>query len=233
MSEIHNRELYQHCEQLSLKTIEKLKPQLSTFYHQSSMEQIMFLSKHEKIISQFPEYLICLDIMKKDPTISKHLGTMVGTYQGKSRIEATDVIRGFLELVLEKYSEKGNLDTESFNLIYQKFESFFYSDKIPMSYKILISNFLYDKEIEIEKNLVIRPIKHNEKKFFTDRNTMGIFNPYDTLTHVIEHIVFVEKVIGDNESKKPVKEENEYDILEKVLNTLRLFKKVIFILEFL
>ena len=48
MSEIHNRELYQHCEQLSLKTIEKLKPQLSTFYHQSSMEQIMFLSKHEK-----------------------------------------------------------------------------------------------------------------------------------------------------------------------------------------
>ena len=220
-----NQKLHDKCKILCDTTIELLKPRLTDHYQKSRFDRIIFISQIENKFSKIPEYQESIELMKNDKTISKHLNILVGNYYSKSRIEASSVLRNLIEVSLRKYSEKNLFNDNSFNELYEDFESFFYDDKIRMSYKIFITNFTSDTPIKIEDNLQIRPMTIYEKDFFSDSMMMGLSSRYNFLTHVIEQIGYQEKLIGDEAPKNSVDIRKEYDVVEKVLSALRLFKK--------
>ncbi|MCH8014066.1 MAG: hypothetical protein IH823_04655 [Candidatus Dadabacteria bacterium] len=121
--------------------------------------------------------------------------------------------------------EKQIFDKESFDDLYKDVESFFYSDKISISYKILIGNFESETSIKINDNLQIRPMTISERSFSEDKTMLGVMNQYYSLSHVIEHIVYEEKLFGDEKPKDAQNRINKYEVPEKILSALRLFKK--------
>jgi len=221
----HNQELHDQCQILCNKSLELLKPSLPEYQNKANLEKMFFIIEKEKLFSKVPEYENAIKLMKEDEIISKHLETLVGNYYSKSRIEAQSFLRNLLEASLEKFLENNILDDDLFDKLYDDLESFFYNDTIPMSHKIIIGNFKSDTPIQIDENLQIRPMTSSERSFFSDNKMMGMISRFHDLTHVIEHIVYEEKLIGEAESKVKVDIRKEYDVVEKVLSTLRLFKK--------
>lgn len=226
MYQPHNQKLYDKCKILCDTIIDVLKPNLIGYYQKSHFDRIIFISQLETKFSKIPEHDEAIKLMKSDPMLSKHLEVLVGNYLSKGRMEAQTILHKLVEESLRTYSEKNTFDKVSFDELYNDFESFFYTDKIKMSYKILISNFTSETPIKIDDNLLIRPMTTRERDFFSDYRMTGLLSSqYHFLTHVIEHIDYQEKLIGDATPKIPVDIRREYEVVEKILSALRLFKK--------
>ena len=225
MYQLHSQELHDQCQILCNKSLELLKPSLAEYQNKSSMEKMIYFFKMDRVFSKIPEYENAIELMKKDRIISNHLDKLVGNSHGKSRVTAKSFLRNLLEVSLDTYLENNIFDKNLFDELYEDFESFFYNDTFAIAHKIIVGNFESDEVIKIDDNLQIRPITKREKDFFSDSRMMGMISRFHDLTHVIEHIVYEEKLIGDAESKTKRNTSNEYDVAEKVLSALRLFKK--------
>lgn len=225
MSQLQNEELHNQCKLFCEKSIELIKLSLGNFQNMGFLEKMIFMAQNDKIFSKIQEYENAIKLMKEDEVISKQLGVLVGTYRGKGKMEAHQLLNNLIQQSIEDYLENRKFVEKLFDESYYQLESFFYNDKIPISHKLLIGNFKSENTIVVEDDIIIRPMTVNEKDFFKITGMMGIMNKYSYLTHVLEHVVNVQKLIGDQEPSEKREPNTEFDILEKLLSALRLFKK--------
>ena len=224
-SNVKNTELYALCKKFVRKITEELDPKIVQDQKFSSLGLILFISKLEEVYKNYSEYKDCIKCMKSDEIINAHLDTLVGTHQTRIRVEPNRILYHMLEKQIKRYDPTKKFDNESFDKSYDNIEKFFYNDKIPIASKIPIKDFQANSTIDFGNDIRIRPITQDEKDFFQNVENFGMLGHSEyNFTHVIEQIFFVDKIIGEpSEIQKT--QFNNFEMLEKLINALRLFKK--------
>ena len=224
-SNVKNTELHALCKKFVRKIIEDLDPKIVPHQKSGSIGFIMFISKLEEVYKNYSEYKDCIKCMKSDKIINVHLDAMVGTSQSRIRLEAHRILYHMLEKQIKRYDQTKKFDNESFDKSYESIEEFFYNDKIPIAFKIPIKDFQANSTIDFGNNISIRPITQDEKDFFQSVENFGMlgYGEYN-FTHVMEQIFFVDKIIGEPSETQKTQFGN-FEMLQKLINALRLFKK--------
>ncbi len=225
VSNIKNTELYDACKKFVKKIIEELDPKIVQEVTTNRFGFILFISKLEVVYKNYSEYKDCIKCMKSDEIINAHLDTLVGTSQSRIRLESQRVLSHMLEKQTRRYAESKKFDEEVFDKLYNDIEEFFYNDKVPMAYKIPIRDLQVNSTIDFGNNIKIRPMVQDEIDFFQRIENFGMlgYGEYN-FTHVIEQIFYEDKIIGENPTPQKITT-NNFEMLEKLISALRLFKK--------
>jgi len=225
LTEIQNKELYEKCKIFIKKSTEQLSPQLSPQAYTSDLALIIEINNAEIHFKKFSEYEDLKQCMNADKIISSQLNMLIGTRKGNTRMEFDSIVTYILRESCTQFELEKKFNEDDFNRIYKEVEGFFYNDTIPMVKKIAIKNCTGNSILKLPNNIVIRPINSGERKFFQDNISFGFLGHTTfNFSHVIEQTVHEKKLIGDQQAEPTKPGENSWDLLEKVVVALRLFK---------
>ena len=181
----------------------------------------LFISSQDKEIERLPEYKACIQAMRSDPTIVKHISGV----NLRSRI----IGRYFIYLLTKQLSHhpgRFEFDLEIFDHAFNDWEQFYYDDSEEIQEFSPLHTFTSDDdEISLGDSLRIRKITKNELEQLLDDGTVQMREMAPKPVYAIEYAYKRTKVtrIPPNGRISPIKIE-EKERINKVLAALRLFK---------
>ena len=200
----------------------------------AKQDYITFIYNHIKELESLPEYNKCLEVMRADPTISKHLAQgIVGTwYTNYSSSMPWNYLEYFLLKQHVLHSEKSEFDDEAFDSMYFDLEKFFYSDFIELKVFSPLHNFSSEiDDFDLGNGLRIRKININERdqllnenEMFQNRRLLNYFHPPE---YAMELIFQTEKLLETPKicSPPPSSCINVIELFNNLVTALRLFKE--------
>jgi hypothetical protein len=188
-----------------------------------------FIERHKKQIEELPEFRACMEIMRSDPVISKHVNRLVGTQDARELRTTWDYLQYFLLKQLSQLPERLEFNPEIFDNMYFDLEQFFYSENIKLQAFAPLHNFNSDvHEIELGDGLRIRKITTSElEELLTEMKRSYMIPPLEVLhlKYATELIYEEKKMFGDlSVNKVQIQVVNVNERFNKVITALRLFK---------
>ena len=187
----------------------------------------LLVFKLESRLQSLPEYTACVDIMKADYGISRHIDCLVGTWNMHSCIAPGQYLNVILVKQLNHFLEKTEFDLQTFESAYSDLEYFFYNDKIPTLSFAPLHNFVMEvEEIDLGCGLQIRKMKNQEREALLDSSSTGSSHfGILSIKYAIEFNFLMKKMFGDlSLPSRPISEENYHEIISELITALRLFK---------
>lgn len=184
-----------------------------------------FVDRHRKEIERLPEYAACVEVMRSDITISKHLDCLVGTKSRGSPRTAWGYLSYFLTRQLPE-----RFDAKTFDRMYYDLEQFFHSDSVDLQVFSPLYNFSGDfHEIDFGDGMRMRRITTSELEQLSDEVRLTSQVPstdISSLKYVIELRCKTRKLIGETPTVKvPSPNVEARETFSKVITALRLFKQ--------
>jgi len=215
-------------EKIPYTIVEKYKVEGPGSWSMTYDEQLLtvdLIVRHEKDLSNLPEFRTCSRLMQTDPQVSKHLDKLVGIEWGsKFRRTIWDFLRYFLSPIFEKYLKESKFDQQLLEKLYSEFEDFIINDQIPMRDYVYLENFDSDVDrIDVEKGLVIRKITNEEleRLLQSSRWAPSAFFHRVPPKYVLETTYTRRKTIGKDRGQRPTDSAGR---LYRLVTALRLFK---------
>lgn len=189
----------------------------------------VLVERHRKEVESLPEYKACIEVMRSDITISKHLDCLVGFWNRRVRIIPWEYLSHFLTKQLAQLSERFEFDAEYFDRMYYDLEHFFYSDSVGLQAFSPLHNFSGDVDgIDLGDGLRIRTISTSELEQLLDEAKWSFQIPYfdvPLLKYAIELTYKTKKVFGEPPvGKAPSPDVDVNETFTKLVTALRLFK---------
>lgn len=184
---------------------------------------------HMKEIESLPEYQRCVEVMRKDATISKHLDCLVGTSNSRIHRTAWDYLDYLLMRQLSGDLNRFEFDLQNFNSAYNDLERFFYTDALSLKAFSPLHNFQSDvDQIDLGDNLHIRRITSYERENLINElkwsPTMPHFEALG-LHYAIEFAYETQKEFGDiTRASVTLTDQEISDKIGKLVTALRLYK---------
>jgi hypothetical protein len=177
-------------------------------------------------LKQFPEYSESDKIMKGDPLLSKHVGTLVSSGMSGARMDSSMYIFYILDESIGKFYLSGNkFDEILFTSLYCDLQFLFYNDDIPFKVIAPLHHFASNVNvIDLKEGLRIRKITKEERKSFSRLGEgLGLtWTHLAELEYTIEYSFREKKTIGD--SARISVNETAMNLLKKLIIVMRLFK---------
>lgn len=190
------------------------------------------ITKYETTFNQTDAYKMAVQALQTDPQVARHLNTLVGTFQVRTRIDIDSCLRWFLIEFLEKQQDF-SLQEAEFNRLYSHFENYFYGDVIELRFLCPLNNFSMENEkielnskfsiIKIPKQEIEQMISWSRDFGFFDQHIMSPFNEY-----ALELFLETPKIFGDISTIHDKENSPDYVARKKfdeACSALRLFKR--------
>src|SRR5947209_3360497 len=124
----------------------------------------------DKDLAKLPEYERCLDALRSDSEIARHLGAYVGTPLGGSSMpDAENYMDYLLDLGIQ--GDRYTFDEEYFEIAYDSFEREFYSDEIWFEAVAYLEGLMIEKSARLSDNLELSLLTENEINNFPETKT--------------------------------------------------------------
>lgn len=208
---------------------EKYKVENSGSWSMTHVRQPLIIDlilRHEKDLSNLPEFKDCVSLMQAEPQVSKHLDKLIGL-EGGPRFRRTiwDFLRYFLSPMFEKYLQESKFDQQLLKRLYSDFEDFVCSDQIAVRDSAYLDNFASDVDIiDVEKELDIRKLTNEELERLLQASKWGAPSAFFHVKppkYVIETAYTKRKVVGEHIEPQP---SDSAKRLYQLVTALRLFK---------
>jgi hypothetical protein len=203
---------------VSLQSIDTVRPALPWYYIRTLGKQIQNL----------PDFTACNKIMHNDPLLSKQIDCLVGSWYGAYYMTVFEYLGHLIAKQFANTYEKTAFSLERFDRAYLDLEQLLYEEKFPVMAHSPLHNFDSDVDsLELENGLCIRKIISKDKEtqlarsVYDEKLRYGILAP----KYIIEFKFETTKIVGPkNVSNNPPLNENEHEMINRVLTALRLFK---------
>ncbi len=191
----------------------------------------MLVSKAEGDFGRLEVYQKAIQALEGDAQIAKHLNTLVGTKEFRSRVDASTCLRSLLIHLLQEQQNLG-FHNVMFDKVYQDFEDYFYRDVVEYRFLSPLNNFQIENErIELSPGFFIIKIPKDEReKMLSQSRQFGLFSQYQMMPfdeYAFELYLKVPKVFGEG-SPVPEQEYIPSQVARKqfdeACSALRLFK---------
>ena len=185
---------------------------------------VEFLKRHMSMIRKLPEFERCIEILKKDDVVNKHLENLVGSFTRASLLQTPSILETFLVHLMSEL--KGlEFKTQPFLKVYQMMENYFYSDKVRVVVFVHLEGLVSDaEELDLGEGWSISKISPNQ---YNELLTDGLL---DDVLHVSRYALLwqleVPKVIVKNNEKFecPAEFQRYQTTAREIVSALRLFK---------
>lgn len=181
-------------------------------------------------LAALPEYRRCLEELRSDPVIARHLGAYVGTPLGGSSLPDAENYMDYL-LDLGMQGDRYVFDGEYFEGAYNSLEEEFYSDEIWFEAVAYLQGLMIDKSARLSDNIELSLLTENEinnspstktRKMSGDPtvNQLCAIRTWYSLKKIVgEHSISLEEA---ERARKVQLQANE--CIDEVINALRLAK---------
>ena len=203
-------------------------PGTSCVSYEPCIHWMLVLFMREESLKRLPEYQAASGAMNADPQVNRHLGTLVGTTEFRTRMDVESCLLSLL-LRLVLHQDGLRFNDASFDRIYGGFEDFFYSDSIRLRYVALLNNLRTEPErIELGDCLALVKISKEEKEevlsehFSTESYRLDVMQ----CDYALEVILDTPKMIGEGPAPDGVQQPSQLARakLDAVCSALRLFR---------
>lgn len=108
--------------------------------------------------------------LQADPRVAKHLNTLVGTSEVRTRVDTDSCLRAFLIRLLQEQQDL-SLQEVVFDRLYKEFEDYFYRDAVGYRFLSPLNNFRVETEkVELSPNFSITKIPREEREQLLSRS---------------------------------------------------------------
>jgi len=207
-------------------TIHPHPPGLRDFWRKPDFG--MLISKHEKELTQLPEWTTVLECISRDEMVKRHLGHMIRSPFGGVVIQESTLLHRILLMSIDE-EKPLHFDLNLFNSAYAMIEDYFYSETFTRKSTCLLLGFDSEaEEIDLGDGLRIRKVAKDEivelwrsSEWFRALVEFSMEFRYTPLKYLAELSIQASK-LTDDEKYQPLDADTE---LEKLVCALRLFKK--------
>jgi hypothetical protein len=139
--------------------------------------------------------------LQVDPQVAKHLNTLVGTSELRTRVDSDSCLRAFIIRLLQEQQDL-TLQEAVFDRLYKEFEDYFYRDTVEYRFLSPLNNFRTEIEkVELSPNFSIIKIPAEERgQMLSQSREFGLFIQYNMLPfneYALELFLEVPKVFGE------------------------------------
>jgi hypothetical protein len=126
--------------------------------------------RNERDLSQTDVYQAAVQALQADPRVAKHLNTLVGTSEVRTRVDTDSCLRAFLARLLQEQQDL-SLQEVVFDRLYNEFEDYFYRDAVGYRFLSPLNNFRVETEkVELSPNFSIIKIPREEREQMLSRS---------------------------------------------------------------
>ena len=126
--------------------------------------------RNERDLTQTDVYQAAVQALQADPRVAKHLNTLVGTSEVRTRVDTDSCLRAFLARLLQEQQDL-SLQEVVFGRFYNEFEDYFYRDAVGYRFLSPLNNFRVETEkVELSPNFSIIKIPREEKEQMLSRS---------------------------------------------------------------
>ncbi len=181
-------------------------------------------------LAKLPEYRRCLEELRNDSVIARHLGAYVGTHLGGSSLPDAENYMDYL-LDLGMQGDRYVFDGEYFEAAYNSLEEEFYSDEICFEAVAYLQGLMIDKSARLSDNLELSLLTENEINNSPSTKTRKMSgDPKVDQLCAVRTWYSLEKIVGEHSNlleeadraRKVQLQANER--IDEVINALRLAK---------
>ena len=185
---------------------------------------VEFLERHISMIRKLPEFERCIEILKRDDVVNKHLENLVGSFTKATLLQTPSIPETFLVHLMSEL--RGfEFRTQPFLKVYQMMENYFYSDRVRVVVFVHLEGFVSDaEEFDLGEGWSISRISPNQySELLTDSllEDTPLVRRYALLWQLE-----VSKVIMKNneEFECPAEYQRYQTTAREIVSALRLFK---------
>lgn len=177
-------------------------------------------------VQQTHEYKQCVEVMRQNKAISRHLDVLLGTRRSRSHHEGSTYIANFFDRVFQEKRENYNGALEK---VYPEFERFFYLDDFEVEVICPLISFSWEvEEIELADGVWIKSLPSDLRDKF-HRSPIDQFSWVDLWQQIetkfcLHSVVQERKIFGTASPKKQNSTTTAQEKMRLVLGCLRLFQ---------
>lgn len=202
-----------------------------SFSHIPQIPWFMLAIKPEQEVKKRDIYNRSIQALQDDPQIAKHLNTLVGTHESRTRIDVDTSLRALITKLLQEQQDIA-FNEQIFDRVYEEFESYFYRDKT--EYRIIspLNNFQVESEkVELGSGFSIIKIPNEERaEMLASSREFGAFPQYRVTPfneYAFEVLLAVPKVFEETipiRKVKSIPSQTAQMKFYEACSALRLFK---------
>jgi hypothetical protein len=181
-------------------------------------------------LAELPEYQKCLEELRSDSVIARHLGAYVGTPLGGSSLPDAENYMDYL-LDLGMQGDRYVFDEEYFEAAYNSLEEVFYSDEIWFEAVAYLQGLMIDKSARLSDDLELSLLTENEINNSPSTKTRKMSgDPKVNQLCAVRTWYSLEKIVGEHSpSLEEADQARKIQLLaneriDEVINALRLAK---------
>ncbi len=239
---IQDKEFHENCKKLLIEALKIFKkhgdagepipkiPQgfMGVFLDDNVFSIQLFFDTFQEEIQSLSEFSVCMDHMKKNRMISKHIGNLVGTQERQINYPVAGGYLGYF--IINYVSKKGSheFDEILFENHYNDMETFFYSDVFKLTTLIFLEHFSSEcDEIKLNEDIKIIRLPTEELNKIQSLRIVSDFG-LSLCTHAIQICSKTEKLIGVAATMVEEPSQSIRKIGGVIVSALRIFKDGLF-----
>lgn len=191
----------------------------------------ILVARNEGDLSQTDVYQAAVQALQAEPRVAKHLNTLVGTSEVRTRVDTDSCLRAFLIRLLQEQQDL-SLQEVVFDRVYNEFEDYLYRDAVRYRFLSPVNNFRVETEkVELGPSFSIIKIPREEREQMLSRlREFGLFTQHHMMPfteYALELLLEVPKVFGEGPAVPDVENmasqiaRNQFD---EACSALRLYK---------
>jgi len=161
----------------------------------------ILVARNEGDLTQTDVYQAAVQGLQADPRVAKHLNTLVGTSEVRTRVDTDSCLRVFLIRLLQEQQDL-SLQEVVFGRLYDEFEHYFYRDAVGYRFLSPLNNFRVETEkVELSPNFSIIKIPREEREQMLSRfREFNLFTQHHMMPfteYALELFLEAPKVFGE------------------------------------
>ena len=157
--------------------------------------------RNERDLTQTDVYQAAVQALQADPRVAKHLNTLVGTSELRTRVDTDSCLRALLARLLQEQQDL-SLQEAVFGRLYDEFEDYFSRDAVEYRFLSPLNSFRVETEkIELSPNFFIIKIPKKEREHMLSQSReFGLFTQHHLMhwnEYALELFLEVTKVFGE------------------------------------
>lgn len=132
--------------------------------------------RNERDLTQTDVHQAAAQALQADPRVAKHLNTLVGTSEVRTRVDTDSCLRAFLIRLLHEQQALSPQEAV-FDRLYNEFEDYFYRDTVRYRFISPLNNFRVETEkVELSPNFsIIKIPKEEREQMLSQSREFGLF----------------------------------------------------------